>query len=150
MCIFSLRRRLTKRSRKPAGNLRPAGSICTAFYNWHKELPRAVRKTRGLFYKKVAQLYEEHRASCALGGVAPEKCGGVKIKRRREWLDRWCARFAVSFRKRNRKYTLTAAQRKARLGKFWRDAVRVQKHLFCPPFHPWDENGPLRFEIKCY
>ena len=59
------------------------------------------------------------------------------------WLDSWQTRYGVSFRKINKKYKLSAAERMARLGIHWRDSIRVRKHLKDPPYQAWDQSPVL-------
>ena len=109
--------------------------VAVAFYQWYLQLPARQRKTRRLFYDQIA----------VLNGELPKDSDvpiDVSNRKRRGWLSKLGKRFNVSFRKTNKKFKLKLEERERRLGKLWRDVIRVRRGLAKNgnvPMQSWDQ-----------
>ena len=130
---------LTTTFRRPSFAIRSAEEISTGLYDWYLRAPPRARKGRGSFYRRILILDAAYKAHCSRENIQPIPCSGTSRHNRRRWLDGWAKQKGVSFRKPNKKFKLANAEWLERLGRFWRDCIRINHHLDCPPYIAWDE-----------
>ena len=93
-------------TRCPSGRVRSVAEIGPDLYDWYKALPTGARCARGMVRMKIREIHHEYVEKCTSEGTEPSQFSGVSAKNRSNWLKAWCARYRVSFRTPNKKYTL--------------------------------------------
>ena len=93
-------------TRCPSGSVRTVAEIGADIYDWYKVLPSGARCARGMVRMKIREIHHEYVGKCTSEGTEPSQFSGVSAKNRSNWLKAWCARYRVSFRTPNKKYTL--------------------------------------------
>ena len=100
---------------------KPHRPVAAGLYDWYQGLAVGQRKGRQLFYDQIAVPHQQLSAD-----VAPIS---LDTRKQRAWLTRWPKQFRVSFRKGNKKYKLSAEERKKCLCIFWHDGIGIRRRL---------------------